>query len=195
MFGYAKPVPVNFGRLNNPRMDMVWVALAGPAANIFLLVMSALFVRNGYAAYVRKDAPESHYIFVGRLFSMLMIVGAAIIGVALIAIFYSFGLRALLGSLQVESLAGRALIVVALLAPGSFLMGFPFPSMIRRLAGESRPLICWAWGFNSLASVIASIVAVMISMSWGFTATLMAGALGYVIAFGCLWTQTRSQSA
>lgn len=34
LFGYAKPVPVNFGRLRNPKKDMVWVALAGPAANL-----------------------------------------------------------------------------------------------------------------------------------------------------------------
>ncbi|MBT6329728.1 MAG: site-2 protease family protein, partial [Kordiimonadaceae bacterium] len=44
MFGYAKPVPVNFARLNNPRMDMVWVALAGPGANILLLLMSAFLL-------------------------------------------------------------------------------------------------------------------------------------------------------
>lgn len=35
LFGYAKPVPVNFGRLRNPKRDMIWVALAGPAANFF----------------------------------------------------------------------------------------------------------------------------------------------------------------
>ena len=34
MFGYAKPVPVRFGNLNNPKRDMVWVALAGPASNL-----------------------------------------------------------------------------------------------------------------------------------------------------------------
>jgi Zn-dependent protease len=34
LFGYAKPVPVNFGRLRRPKRDMVWVALAGPAANL-----------------------------------------------------------------------------------------------------------------------------------------------------------------
>ncbi len=34
LFGYAKPVPVNFRRLNNPKHDMVWVALAGPASNL-----------------------------------------------------------------------------------------------------------------------------------------------------------------
>ena len=33
LFGYAKPVPVRFGNSNNPKRDMVWVALAGPAAN------------------------------------------------------------------------------------------------------------------------------------------------------------------
>ncbi len=41
LFGYAKPVPVNFMRLNNPRRDMVFVALAGPAANIILVIIAA----------------------------------------------------------------------------------------------------------------------------------------------------------
>ena len=34
LFGYANPVPVQFGRLRNPKRDMVWVALAGPASNL-----------------------------------------------------------------------------------------------------------------------------------------------------------------
>ncbi|MCA6119703.1 site-2 protease family protein [Bradyrhizobium sp. WSM 1738] len=42
LFGYAKPVPVNFRNLNHPRLDMVWVALAGPATNIILAVIAAL---------------------------------------------------------------------------------------------------------------------------------------------------------
>ncbi len=42
LFGYAKPVPVNFGALRNPRRDMVFVALAGPGTNITLAVLSAL---------------------------------------------------------------------------------------------------------------------------------------------------------
>jgi len=42
LFGYAKPVPVNFGKLNNPRLDMVWVALAGPVTNIILATTVAL---------------------------------------------------------------------------------------------------------------------------------------------------------
>jgi len=41
LFGYAKPVPVNFSALRSPRIDMVWVALAGPAANIALALFAA----------------------------------------------------------------------------------------------------------------------------------------------------------
>jgi Zn-dependent protease len=44
LFGWAKPVPVNFGRLHHPRRDMVWVALAGPGTNIALAIVSALLL-------------------------------------------------------------------------------------------------------------------------------------------------------
>ena len=42
VFGYAKPVPVQFAALRNPRRDMVWVAAAGPAMNIALAIIAAL---------------------------------------------------------------------------------------------------------------------------------------------------------
>jgi Zn-dependent protease len=44
VFGYAKPVPVNFRNLRNPRRDMVWVAAAGPAMNLALAIGSALLI-------------------------------------------------------------------------------------------------------------------------------------------------------
>jgi Zn-dependent protease len=44
MFGYAKPVPVNFGRLRPPRLGMVMVALAGPMTNVLLAIVSALLL-------------------------------------------------------------------------------------------------------------------------------------------------------
>lgn len=42
LFGYAKPVPVNFSHLRNPKRDMIWVALAGPAANFAQAMIWAL---------------------------------------------------------------------------------------------------------------------------------------------------------
>ena len=44
MFGFAKPVPVDFSRLRKPRRDMVLVAAAGPGSNILLAVISALLI-------------------------------------------------------------------------------------------------------------------------------------------------------
>lgn len=56
IFGWAKPVPVDFGKLNNPRRDMVWVAAAGPGINValalasgFLLHLVGLFQSPGNA--------------------------------------------------------------------------------------------------------------------------------------------------
>lgn len=45
VFGWAKPVPVNFGNLRNPRRDMLWVAAAGPGANLAMAVLWALMLK------------------------------------------------------------------------------------------------------------------------------------------------------
>ena len=44
LFGWAKPVPVNMSRLRNPRRDMVWVALAGPGANVLMAILWSLLL-------------------------------------------------------------------------------------------------------------------------------------------------------
>lgn len=45
LFGWAKPVPVNFGRLRRPKADMLWVAAAGPLANLAMAIGWALLFR------------------------------------------------------------------------------------------------------------------------------------------------------
>jgi len=47
MFGWAKPVPVNFHALRRPKRDMLWVALAGPAANLVMALMWAAALKIG----------------------------------------------------------------------------------------------------------------------------------------------------
>ncbi len=58
LFGYAKPVPVNFSRLRRPKRDMVWVALAGPASNF----VQAIFWAAGYALLVGLGVDEDFFI-------------------------------------------------------------------------------------------------------------------------------------
>lgn len=43
VFGYAKPVPIDFNRLKNPKRDMAWVALAGPGANFIMALLWLIF--------------------------------------------------------------------------------------------------------------------------------------------------------
>lgn len=56
MFGFAKPVPVAFHRLRNPRRDMVLVALAGPGTNVLLAIVSALLLHT--VALMPSDVGE-----------------------------------------------------------------------------------------------------------------------------------------
>ncbi len=58
LFGYAKPVPVNFWRLANPKRDMVWVALAGPGSNF------AMGLIWGAALYLLQGAGVSEVFFI-----------------------------------------------------------------------------------------------------------------------------------
>jgi Zn-dependent protease len=80
LFGYAKPVPVNFRALRNPRLDMVWVALAGPATNIALALLAAsafhalTFVPVNAAQWVADNLKNAFVInVVLAVFNMLPI--------------------------------------------------------------------------------------------------------------------------
>ncbi len=49
LFGWAKPVPVNFAQLRRPKQDMLWVAAAGPGINFIMAVFWALMIQFGHA--------------------------------------------------------------------------------------------------------------------------------------------------
>lgn len=55
LFGYAKPVPVDFGNLRHPKRDMAWVALAGPAANLIMALMWMVLAVFLIALNIQED--------------------------------------------------------------------------------------------------------------------------------------------
>ncbi len=78
LFGYAKPVPVNFSRLNHPKRDMIWVALAGPGINLILAFGAALALHlvfpplSTMAAWVSENLQNAILInLVLAVFNML----------------------------------------------------------------------------------------------------------------------------
>ena len=58
LFGYAKPVPVNFGNLRHPKRDMIWVALAGPGVNLIQAIVWALL----YVVYTDFGVTEKFFL-------------------------------------------------------------------------------------------------------------------------------------
>ena len=78
LFGYAKPVPVDFRNLKNPQRDMLWIGLAGPLSNIILMFLSALIwkmmlVTSGpYAGYTILDKMGVSFKITQPLFLMII---------------------------------------------------------------------------------------------------------------------------
>ena len=71
LFGYAKPVPVNFGNLRHPKRDMIWVALAGPGSNLIQAIVWALL----YVVYIDFGVTEKFFLAMckaGVLSNMVM---------------------------------------------------------------------------------------------------------------------------
>lgn len=57
LFGWAKPVPVNFGRLRHPKKDMLWVAAAGPLSNLAMALLWTLVIKFSALAPASYAAP------------------------------------------------------------------------------------------------------------------------------------------
>ncbi len=82
---------------------------------------------------------------------------------------------------HLSTLASRVALALAFLAPGSFVLGMPFPLKLRTLARADDVLVPWAWAVNGLASVVGSVLALALSMQFGFHGTLL-GAAGFYVA-------------
>ena len=65
IFGWAKPVPVTWQNLKRPKQDMVWVALAGPAANLLMAIIWAVLAKIGMATYTQDSLSSLFLIYTG----------------------------------------------------------------------------------------------------------------------------------
>jgi len=132
------------------------------------------------------------YAMTTVLFTILLFsgVGSAVcrhvpLRVALVALpilvgVYTVLLPRLFDVVLAAPLWARVIVTAATLAPPGFLMGIPLPGGIALLERGVPGLITWAWAVNGAASVVASILAALLSLSLGFSAVLALGAACYV---------------
>jgi len=74
-------------------------------------------------------------------------------------------------------------------------MGAFFPEGIRRLGETNKSMIGWAWGANSFATVLGSILAVIVSINWDFTLVLVLAGIAYLAAGSCSLVAGRTKAA
>ena len=129
LFGWAKPVPVNFARLHHPKRDMLWVAAAGPGANLFMAIFW-IIVGNVSGNFPPGGAAEWFYAMAGygllinvvlMMLNLLPIppLDGGRIAVSLLPTPYAyklarlepFGIFILLGLLVLESMSPNGLIL------------------------------------------------------------------------------------
>jgi len=103
-----------------------------------------------------------------------------ILALCVLAFLYPVFLPHLFEALLGQSLFIRLLVTMVTLAPLSFLMGVPFPSGIRILAKLSPDSVPWAWGINGCASVVGSVLSLMIALAVGFSWVLVAAGIIYL---------------
>ena len=72
IFGWAKPVPVKFGNLRNPKRDMLWVAVAGPLANLAMAILWALLLKAALPTGAAETSPWLEMAKIGISINLLL---------------------------------------------------------------------------------------------------------------------------
>jgi hypothetical protein len=149
------------------------------------VTLASLLVFTGLGAFLTGQQRQSSK---GRLPLLLV----PIVGLTL---FYLFGLPPLTRALEGLPLAARVSIAFAVLAPLGLCLGRFLPLGLRAVASLtefSREYVAWGWAVNGFASVIGSVLATILAMSFGFGVVLLLALAMYAIAVVALRSLIRS---
>ena len=106
----------------------------------------------------------------------------AVIAIAGLAALHVVFVQPLLLDALDRPLAIRIAIAIAVIVPIGFAMGIPFPSVLRTLDRHVPGFVAWAWGINATASVLASVLALLLAVTWGYVALVAIAAGLYITA-------------
>ncbi len=109
----------------------------------------------------------------------------AIMGIAILAVSSIWLLPPLLDTFIAAPFTVRSAVLASALLPLGLLLGMPFPTGVRLLAGP-RGVVPWAWAVNGCASVLGGILAVLLAVEIGFSGVRYVSGGCYLIALGCL---------
>jgi len=134
-------------------------------------VISAMLILSGVGSYISSRLKTNRKTFISI---------TAIIAILLL-LYSLFLTEALLGTIAYPS-GLKIFVAVLLLIPVSVFMGMPFPIGLSLVSLRDRNSIPWAWGINGCVSVIAAVLAVIMSVELGFTWVLVIASFAYFLA-------------
>ena len=139
----------------------------------------------GHPAYAMATVLFALLLFsgLGSLLSRRVPLWLVLILLPVLVVAYALGLPTLFDITLAAPLWGRLIVTVVALAPPGLLMGMPFPKGLALLERKGPALITWAWGVNGAVSVVASILAALLALSFGFSVVLTVGAACYTGAW------------
>lgn len=118
----------------------------------------------------------------------------AVIALILLAVFQVFVIPKLFSEFISVSFPARVLLAVVFILPAGFFMGIPFPTALSWTSQHHPEFVPWAWGINGYATVIGSVLAVILALYFGFQAVLWISVGIYLIAYIAIRSLLESQA-
>lgn len=167
VFSYFSCIGLAFLFIEIPLIQMGILLVEHPVY-AFAIVVVTLLTFSSIGSLV------SRHSYIPRKVSMVVVFALALLTPILVKLIQDYFLG--------WSIMPRALIFGLSLVPLGISMGLPFPFGLEWLESSRRSLIPWAWAVNGFASVVASVLAALLVLSYGFSFVLILGAAFYGIA-------------
>jgi hypothetical protein len=153
------------------------------------VVLFALLVFTGVGSLLSSRAgPDPRRVLIGALSVACVLIAAS-----------AYGLQPLLRELIQLPFAIRVGLTVVMLAPLGITLGMAMPIGIGRLQAEYPDGVPWAWGINGIASVLSSVLAIFVAISFGFAITTLVALVCYLAALAhalwAPWPETEGDAA
>ncbi len=172
IFTYFAGLGLGFILVEIALLQKLTIFLGGPAYSMSITLFTILLA-SGIGSFASRR-------WAGRPFRLLALVvpllAVVIVGEALL-------LDRVVRNLMHLSHALRGLAAVIAVAPMGLLMGMPFPAGLRHVDSHRPELNPWAWGINACATVMGTVVCILIGALLGFSVALLAAAIVYLIGW------------
>lgn len=181
---YALAIGVGFVAMEMGLIQRFIILLGNPVYSLTVAVFS-LLLGGSLGSRLSGRIPDSRLLARSR---------QLLLGVAGVAALYAYALPPLASALQSMPVAVKIVATVALIFPLAVLMGMPFAIALRMVSRSGTRLFEWVWALNAAATVMGSVLAILVAVIGGITMVFVMSALLYASGVWLLPRMVRGQA-